>query len=85
MSGSGRHVVYKDMEIGAWPNGLTLDHQERRIVWTDARYGKIKCKLRITFWCNLQEALILSLAVLHKCSRLFFRLGVILRHTIKQP
>ncbi|TRY84843.1 hypothetical protein DNTS_002284 [Danionella cerebrum] len=41
MSGSGRHVVYKDMEIGAWPNGLTLDHQERRIVWTDARSDAI--------------------------------------------
>uniref|UniRef100_A0AAY5EZH7 EGF-like domain-containing protein n=1 Tax=Electrophorus electricus TaxID=8005 RepID=A0AAY5EZH7_ELEEL len=29
MSGGGRHVVFKDMEIGAWPNGLTLDHLER--------------------------------------------------------
>uniref|UniRef100_A0A3B5M6U1 EGF-like domain-containing protein n=1 Tax=Xiphophorus couchianus TaxID=32473 RepID=A0A3B5M6U1_9TELE len=37
MSGSGRHIVFKDMEIGAWPNGLTLDHLEKRIVWTDAR------------------------------------------------
>lgn len=39
MSGVGRHIVFKDMETGAWPNGLTLDHQEKRIVWTDARYG----------------------------------------------
>lgn len=39
MSGVGRHIVFKDMESGAWPNGLTLDHQEKRIVWTDARYG----------------------------------------------
>lgn len=38
MSGEGRHIVFKDMEIGAWPNGLTLDHLEKRIVWTDARY-----------------------------------------------
>lgn len=38
MSGGGRHTVFKDMEIGAWPNGLTLDHLEKRIVWTDARY-----------------------------------------------
>lgn len=38
MSGVGRHIVFKDMETGAWPNGLTLDHQEKRIVWTDARY-----------------------------------------------
>lgn len=37
MSGGGRHIVFKDMEIGAWPNGLTLDHLEKRIVWTDAR------------------------------------------------
>ena len=37
MSGAGRHVVYRDMEVGAWPNGLTLDHMEKRIVWTDAR------------------------------------------------
>lgn len=39
MSGSARRVVYEDMEVGAWPNGLTLDHLERRIVWTDARWG----------------------------------------------
>lgn len=38
MSGFGRHIVFKDMETGAWPNGLTLDHLEKRIVWTDARY-----------------------------------------------
>lgn len=38
MSGGGRHIVFRDMEIGAWPNGLTLDHLEKRIVWTDARY-----------------------------------------------
>lgn len=37
MSGSARRVVYEDMEVGAWPNGLALDHLERRIVWTDAR------------------------------------------------
>ncbi|XP_064182725.1 low-density lipoprotein receptor-related protein 1B-like isoform X2 [Anguilla rostrata] len=41
MSGMGRHVVFKDMEIGAWPNGLTLDHVEKRIVWTDARSDAI--------------------------------------------
>ncbi|TRY82421.1 hypothetical protein DNTS_016378 [Danionella cerebrum] len=37
MSGKQRHVVFKDMDTGAWPNGLTLDHMERRIIWTDAR------------------------------------------------
>uniref|UniRef100_A0A8C5A5R6 EGF-like domain-containing protein n=1 Tax=Gadus morhua TaxID=8049 RepID=A0A8C5A5R6_GADMO len=41
MSGEGRHIVFKDMEIGAWPNGLTLDHLEKRIVWTDARSDAI--------------------------------------------
>ncbi|XP_028847177.1 LOW QUALITY PROTEIN: low-density lipoprotein receptor-related protein 1B-like [Denticeps clupeoides] len=41
MCGNGRHVVFKDMEIGAWPNGLTLDHLEKRIVWTDARSDAI--------------------------------------------
>lgn len=37
MSGAGRKTVYKDMKTGAWPNGLTVDHFEKRIVWTDAR------------------------------------------------
>ncbi|XP_076159537.1 low-density lipoprotein receptor-related protein 1B-like [Alosa pseudoharengus] len=41
MDGAGRHVVFKEMELGAWPNGLTLDHQEKRIVWTDARSDAI--------------------------------------------
>ncbi|CAB1328678.1 unnamed protein product [Coregonus sp. 'balchen'] len=41
MSGGGRHIVFKDMELGAWPNGLTLDHLEKRIVWTDARSDAI--------------------------------------------
>uniref|UniRef100_A0A8B9RNB7 Low density lipoprotein receptor-related protein 1Bb n=1 Tax=Astyanax mexicanus TaxID=7994 RepID=A0A8B9RNB7_ASTMX len=43
MSGSGRRVVFKDMEIGAWPNGLTLDHLERRIIWTDGNGGRGPC------------------------------------------
>lgn len=37
MSGAGRKIIYKDMDSGAWPNGLTVDHFEKRIVWTDAR------------------------------------------------
>uniref|UniRef100_A0A4W5QCD1 EGF-like domain-containing protein n=1 Tax=Hucho hucho TaxID=62062 RepID=A0A4W5QCD1_9TELE len=41
MSGGGRHVVFRDMEIGAWPNGLTLDLMEKRVVWTDARSDAI--------------------------------------------
>ncbi|MGH0120697.1 UNVERIFIED_CONTAM: hypothetical protein FKN15_035083 [Acipenser sinensis] len=41
MSGVGRHIIFKDMEIGAWPNGLTVDHLESRIVWTDARSDAI--------------------------------------------
>ncbi|KAL0625856.1 Low-density lipoprotein receptor-related protein 1B, partial [Plecturocebus cupreus] len=41
MSGAGRKTVYKDMKTGAWPNGLTVDHFEKRIVWTDARSDAI--------------------------------------------
>ncbi|XP_051787046.1 low-density lipoprotein receptor-related protein 1B [Erpetoichthys calabaricus] len=41
MSGAGRRIIFKDMEIGAWPNGLTVDHNENRIVWTDARSDAI--------------------------------------------
>ncbi|XP_026091548.1 low-density lipoprotein receptor-related protein 1B [Carassius auratus] len=41
MSGKQRHVVFKDMDSGAWPNGLTLDHMESRIIWTDARSDAI--------------------------------------------
>ena len=40
MSGAGRKTIYKDMKTGAWPNGLTVDHFEKRIVWTDARFKK---------------------------------------------
>ena len=40
MSGAGRKTIYKDMKTGAWPNGLTVDHFEKRIVWTDARFRK---------------------------------------------
>uniref|UniRef100_A0A8C9TUU4 Low density lipoprotein receptor-related protein 1Ba n=1 Tax=Scleropages formosus TaxID=113540 RepID=A0A8C9TUU4_SCLFO len=50
MSGGGRHVVFKDMEIGAWPNGLTLDHLEKRIVWTDARSDAIYSALYDGSW-----------------------------------
>ncbi|KAJ6665385.1 hypothetical protein lerEdw1_003225 [Lerista edwardsae] len=41
MSGAGRRIIYKDMDSGAWPNGLTVDHFEKRIVWTDARSDAI--------------------------------------------
>uniref|UniRef100_A0A7M4EHR4 Low-density lipoprotein receptor-related protein 1B n=1 Tax=Crocodylus porosus TaxID=8502 RepID=A0A7M4EHR4_CROPO len=41
MSGAGRKIIYKDMGTGAWPNGLTVDHFEKRIVWTDARSDAI--------------------------------------------
>uniref|UniRef100_A0A8C4MYX3 LDL receptor related protein 1B n=1 Tax=Equus asinus asinus TaxID=83772 RepID=A0A8C4MYX3_EQUAS len=41
MSGAGRKTIYKDMKTGAWPNGLTVDHFEKRIVWTDARSDAI--------------------------------------------
>ncbi|XP_051039808.1 low-density lipoprotein receptor-related protein 1B-like [Phodopus roborovskii] len=41
MSGAERKTIYKDMKTGAWPNGLTVDHFEKRIVWTDARSDAI--------------------------------------------
>uniref|UniRef100_A0A2K5KTH0 LDL receptor related protein 1B n=1 Tax=Cercocebus atys TaxID=9531 RepID=A0A2K5KTH0_CERAT len=41
MSGAARKTIYKDMKTGAWPNGLTVDHFEKRIVWTDARSDAI--------------------------------------------
>uniref|UniRef100_A0A803TQP0 LDL receptor related protein 1B n=1 Tax=Anolis carolinensis TaxID=28377 RepID=A0A803TQP0_ANOCA len=41
MSGARRKIIYKDMDSGAWPNGLTVDHFEKRIVWTDARSDAI--------------------------------------------
>ncbi|XP_038606813.1 low-density lipoprotein receptor-related protein 1B [Tachyglossus aculeatus] len=41
MSGAGRKTIYKDMKSGAWPNGLTVDHFEKRIIWTDARSDAI--------------------------------------------
>lgn len=43
MSGAGRKTIYKDMKTGAWPNGLTVDHFEKRIVWTDARLKIFSC------------------------------------------
>lgn len=43
MSGAGRKTIYKDMKTGAWPNGLTVDHFEKRIVWTDARLKTFFC------------------------------------------
>lgn len=43
MSGAGRKTIYKDMKTGAWPNGLTVDHFEKRIVWTDARLKIFFC------------------------------------------
>lgn len=37
MSGEGRRTIHKEMGSGGWPNGLTVDYMERRIVWIDAR------------------------------------------------
>lgn len=63
MSGGGRHIVFKDMEIGAWPNGLTLDHLEKRIVWTDAR-----CVISIHRPCRSVQ----SFFFIHKFLLFFF-------------
>lgn len=37
MSGEGRRTIHKETGSGGWPNGLTVDYMERRIVWIDAR------------------------------------------------
>lgn len=37
MSGEGRCTIHKETGSGGWPNGLTVDYMERRIVWIDAR------------------------------------------------
>ncbi|XP_039297964.1 low-density lipoprotein receptor-related protein 1 [Nilaparvata lugens] len=43
MSGDHRHVVVfiEKMSDGAWPNGLTLDYELKRIYWIDARIDSI--------------------------------------------
>ena len=37
MSGEGRRTIHRETGSGGWPNGLTVDYMERRIVWIDAR------------------------------------------------
>lgn len=37
MSGEGRRVIHKETGSGGWPNGLTVDYLEKRILWIDAR------------------------------------------------
>lgn len=39
MSGEGRRTIHKETGSGGWPNGLTVDYQEERILWIDARYS----------------------------------------------
>lgn len=39
MSGEGRRTIHKETGNGGWPNGLTVDYLERRILWIDARYA----------------------------------------------
>uniref|UniRef100_A0A3P8S016 EGF-like domain-containing protein n=1 Tax=Amphiprion percula TaxID=161767 RepID=A0A3P8S016_AMPPE len=39
MSGEGRRTIHRETGSGGWPNGLTVDYMERRIVWIDARYS----------------------------------------------
>lgn len=38
MSGEGRRVIHKETGSGGWPNGLTVDYLEKRILWIDARF-----------------------------------------------
>ncbi|KAG6923841.1 low density lipoprotein receptor-related protein 1, partial [Chelydra serpentina] len=37
MSGQGRRTIHKETGSGGWPNGLTVDYLEKRILWIDAR------------------------------------------------
>ena len=39
MAGGHRRVVYEAdvTAAGAWPNGLTLDYEARRVYWVDAK------------------------------------------------
>ncbi|XP_016534121.1 low-density lipoprotein receptor-related protein 1-like isoform X3 [Poecilia formosa] len=41
MSGEGRKTIHKETGSGGWPNGLTVDYLERRILWIDARSDAI--------------------------------------------
>ncbi|KAM4794631.1 prolow-density lipoprotein receptor-related protein 1 [Rhinophrynus dorsalis] len=41
MSGEGRRVIHKETGSGGWPNGLTVDYLEERILWIDARSDAI--------------------------------------------
>lgn len=49
MSGEGRRTIHKETGNGGWPNGLTVDYLERRILWIDARYAHaIGTKSKVT-------------------------------------
>uniref|UniRef100_A0AAZ3NRC3 EGF-like domain-containing protein n=1 Tax=Oncorhynchus tshawytscha TaxID=74940 RepID=A0AAZ3NRC3_ONCTS len=41
MSGEARRTIHRETGSGGWPNGLTVDYMERRIVWIDARSDAI--------------------------------------------
>ncbi|MGH0176981.1 UNVERIFIED_CONTAM: hypothetical protein FKN15_074241 [Acipenser sinensis] len=41
MSGQGRRTIHKETGSGGWPNGLTVDYLEQRILWIDARSDAI--------------------------------------------
>ncbi|XP_058529110.1 prolow-density lipoprotein receptor-related protein 1 isoform X2 [Ochotona princeps] len=41
MSGAGRRTVHRETGSGGWPNGLTVDYLEKRILWIDARSDAI--------------------------------------------
>ncbi|XP_039602497.1 low-density lipoprotein receptor-related protein 1-like isoform X2 [Polypterus senegalus] len=41
MSGEGRRTIHKETGHGGWPNGLTVDYLELRILWIDARSDAI--------------------------------------------
>lgn len=41
MSGAGRRTIHRETGSGGWPNGLTVDYLEKRILWIDARSAPV--------------------------------------------
>lgn len=41
MSGAGRRTIHRETGSGGWPNGLTVDYLEKRILWIDARSASL--------------------------------------------
>lgn len=53
MSGEGRKTIHKETGNGGWPNGLTVDYLERRILWIDARLYRGKNMKIFAYKCSV--------------------------------